>query len=198
MVNHYELTGFNSSGVFEEKNKIIIGNTNRDYKNYINSLRYRYNKKNPYLPNYVINKDGDIYEIISSDMYSKYMDDEQISKESVIILLENLGWLKKNPLNNTFTNWIGDIYKKEVFEKRWRNEIYWDIYSQKQIESLAKLIVNICEKHNITKKMVESNVLFDEAKLFKGITSKSNYYIYHKDVNPSFDFKLLKKFIDNE
>jgi hypothetical protein len=198
MENHYELTGFNPTGICKEKTRIIMGNTNRDYKNYINGLRYRYNKKNPYLPNYVITREGDIYEIISPDYYSKYMENETLDKESIIIVLENFGWLKKNPLESIYTNWIGDIYKKEIFEKRWRDEIFWETYNIKQIKSLANLLNSVCEKYKIPKVMVESNVLYDEVKNFKGITSKSNYDVIYKDVNPSFDFKLLKNLLEND
>ena len=45
MGNLYELTEFKETGVNENKKQIILADTGRDYKNYINSLRYRYNKK---------------------------------------------------------------------------------------------------------------------------------------------------------
>jgi len=52
----YELTDFNPVGVNDKKTQIILTDTKRGVKNYIQSLRYRYNKKNPYIPNYVISK----------------------------------------------------------------------------------------------------------------------------------------------
>jgi hypothetical protein len=115
MGNHYELTDFNPTGTSDKKTKIILTETKRDYKNYIMSLKYRYNKKNPYLPNYVITKEGDVYNIINPNQYSNYMVDEEVNKTSIIIALENLGWLKKNTLSDTYVNWIGDIYKEKGF-----------------------------------------------------------------------------------
>ena len=39
------LTEFHSEGENKEKKQIIICDTKRNYRDYINSLRYRYNKK---------------------------------------------------------------------------------------------------------------------------------------------------------
>jgi len=50
----YELVDFNPIGVNNNKKQIILTDTKRNYVDYINSLRYRYNKKTPYLPKYVI------------------------------------------------------------------------------------------------------------------------------------------------
>ena len=124
MGNLYELAEFKEKGVNNKKKQIILTDTKRDYKNYINSLRYRYNKENPYLPNYLITKDGDIYRILEPEKYSDFMNDDNIDKNSIVIAIENNGWLKKNPLDNTYVNWIGDIYKKEVYEKKWRDYFF--------------------------------------------------------------------------
>ena len=180
------------------KRQIILTDTKRNYADYINSLRYRYNKKTPYLPNYVISKTGDLYSIIEPSGYSKFMEDQDIDKFSIIISLENLGWFKKNALEETYVTWLGDIYKKEVFEKRWRDEIFWEPYNEKQIKTLSELILTLCEKFSLPKNMVETNVICDGVENIKGITSKSNFDITYKDVNPSFDFKLLKKLIQND
>jgi hypothetical protein len=48
MEDLYELTGFNHIGKNENKTLIILSDTRRECKNYINSLKYRYNNKNPY------------------------------------------------------------------------------------------------------------------------------------------------------
>ena len=134
--NLYVLTDFSPIGTSDKKTRIILTETKRDYRNYIRSLKYRYNKKNPYLPNYVITKEGGIYNIMPPDNYSNYMDDEEINKTSIIISLENLGWLKKNALSDTYVNWIGDIYKGKVFEKKWRDYFFWEPYNEEQIIAL--------------------------------------------------------------
>ena len=93
--NLYVLTDFSPIGTSDKKTRIILTETKRDYRNYIRSLKYRYNKKNPYLPNYVISKDGTIYKIMEPNMYSNYLENETFDKKSIIISLENFGCLKK-------------------------------------------------------------------------------------------------------
>ena len=196
--NLYVLTDFSPIGTSDKKTRIILTETKRDYRNYIRSLKYRYNKKNPYLPNYVITKEGGIYNIIPPDNYSNYMDDEEINKTSIIISLENLGWLKKNALSDTYVNWIGDIYKGKVFEKKWRDYFFWEPYNEEQIIALSKLIIELCDKFNIPKKTLGNNVKYDGVENFKGVVTKSNFDFIYKDTNPSFDFKLLNELIEND
>ena len=196
--NLYVLTDFSPIGTSDKKTRIILTETKRDYRNYIRSLKYRYNKKNPYLPNYVITKEGGIYNIMPPDNYSNYMDDEEINKTSIIISLENLGWLKKNALSDTYVNWIGDIYKGKVFEKKWRDYFFWEPYNEEQIIALSKLIIELCDKFNIPKKTLGNNVKYDGVENFKGIVTRSNFDFIYKDINPSFDFKLLNELIEND
>ena len=95
MVDLSELTDFNFQGENFKKNQIILVETKRNFKDYIKSLKYRYNKKNPYLPNYLINKEGEIFLIMKPEKFSKFMMSEDIDSNSIIISLENFGWLKK-------------------------------------------------------------------------------------------------------
>jgi N-acetyl-anhydromuramyl-L-alanine amidase AmpD len=176
-----------------KKKQIILSETKRNYKNYINSLKYRYNGKNPYLPNYVVTKNGEIFKIIKDNQHTKFIGIDEIDNKSINIVLENYGWLKKNPIDNTYVNFIGDIYKGEVYEKKWRDQLFWDTYQEKQIESLSKLIVEICDKLNIKKECIGTNVRNDESLNFEGIVSKSNFDYIYKDINPSFNFKLLNE-----
>ena len=198
MVDLSESIDFNYLGTNQNKKQIIITETKRDYKNYINALKYRYNKKNTYLPNFIVTKEGEIYKILDSEKYSNYMQDQELDKNAIIIELENHGCLKKNALDNTFLNWVGDIYKKEVFEKKWRDQLFWDPYNEKQIEELSKLTNQLCEEFNIPKTCIDSNVRQDGVENFRGIVTKSNFDFIHKDVNPSFNFKLFKKNLENE
>jgi hypothetical protein len=98
----------------------------------------------------------------------------------------------------TYLNWVGDIYKKEVFEKKWREQIFWDKYNETQIISLSKLILELCDKFDIPKQCLGTNVKWENVEYFKGIVSRSNFNNIYKDVNPSFNFKLLKKLIEDE
>lgn len=199
MVDLSESTDFKPIGVSKSKKQIILCETKRTVKNYLYSLKYRYNGKNCYLPNFVISRDGEIYQILKPLGYSKFMNDENIDQNSIIICLENLGWLQKKPIDNTYINWIGDIYKKDAVEKRWRERIYWHPYNEtKQIESLVQLLKVLCKDYHIPLKCAESNIFLKEAQQFKGIISKSSFNLSYKDLNPSFDFKLLQKLLKND
>ena len=48
MENLYELTEFKPVGKNNKKTQIILSDTKRDCKNYIQSLRYRYNNNTRY------------------------------------------------------------------------------------------------------------------------------------------------------
>ena len=198
MVHLSESIEFNVKGTNNNKKQIILTDTKRAYNLYINGLKYRYNKKNPYLPNFVINKTGEIYEIMKPENYSFFMNDIEIDKNSIIVSLENLGWMKKNHLDNHYVNWVGDIYKEEVFEKKWRDKTYWDKYTDSQYQSLSDLIVELNKNFKVGLECYGSNVKYDEIKNFRGVVSKSNFDFIYKDVNPSFDFKLLKKLLEND
>ena len=41
-----------------------------------------------------------------------------ITKINYNYCLENLGWLRKNPLNNNYVNWIGNEYMDEIYRKK--------------------------------------------------------------------------------
>ena len=198
MVDLSESIEFKPLGSNIKKKQIILTETKRSVKNYINSLRFRYNKNNPYLPNYVIEKNGEVYQIMRPENYSNYMESKSIDERAIIISIENLGWFKKIPLDNSFVNWVGDIYKKEVYEKKWREYFFWDPHQELQINKLSELIIELCDDFNIPKECLGHNVKQDGVELFNGIVTKSNFNFIYKDVNPSFDFKLLKKNIEND
>ena len=196
--NLYVLTDFSPIGTSDKKTRIILTETKRDYRNYIRSLKYRYNKKNPYLPNYVITKEGGIYNIMPPDNYSNYMDDEEINKTSIIISLENLGWLKKNALSDTYVNWIGDIYKGKVFEKKWRDYFFWQPYTDIQVQNTSILCNMLFKEMSIKPIIVGHNTKINGIEKYEGVVTKSNFDLNFTDVSPSFNFEKFLKKINNE
>ena len=182
----------------KKKKQIILCNTFRNHKDYLNSLKYRNNGKYDKIPNYLITKDGETISLIPDDSYSNFFFDKEVNKNSIIICLENLGWLDKKPLDISHTNWIGDIYTKEVFTKKWRGKIFWDKYTINQFESLVEISKKLLVKFSIDNKFIGHNTKVEGIKLFNGIVCKSNYNDKFTDVNPSFDFELFKQNIENE
>lgn len=199
MVDLSKSIDFKFLGESKSKRLIILCETRRDYKNYINSLKHRYNGNNPYLPNFVVTRSGEIIKIMDPNKYSNYMNKEGVDKNSIIICLENLGWLEKKPLEGLYLNWLGDIYKKEVFEKKWRERMYWHPYNKKeQIDSLVYLLKMLCEEFKIPKECPETNVILSQPENYRGVLSKSSFKFIYKDLNPSFNFKLLQKLLSDD
>jgi len=198
MVEVLELKEFKPVGKSRKKKQILLTHTSRNIQDYISSLKNRYNGEYKKLPNYVISRKGDIIQIIPSDTYSKYLKVASYNKQSIIISLENLGWLRKNQLTDGYINWIGNIYKDKVYERKWRGHFFWQPYTDEQMTSLSNLINDLCDKFEIPKTTIGHNVKMDKIEKFNGIASYSNYSVERTDLNPSFNFEQLKKNIKNE
>jgi N-acetyl-anhydromuramyl-L-alanine amidase AmpD len=184
------------TGRYKNKKQIMITHTGRNLSDYVKSLKYRHNGKYNKLPHYVISRDGDIYNVIPPDTYSLYLNSKSNNKQTIIVCLENLGWLRKNPLNNNYINWIGNIHNGEIYEKKWRGYNFWQPYTETQIDKLADLIKFLCDKFNIPKNSIGHNVKVDKVENFNGITTKSNYDSESTDLNPAFDFNIFIKKVE--
>jgi len=196
MVEIQDLTGFKPIGKNKKKKQIVLCHTSRDVKDYLVSLQTRYNGKNPYLPNYVVDREGNIINIIPPDTYSKFLETESFNKDVIIICLENLGWLRKNPLSGAYVNWIGNIYNEGIYERKWRGHFFWQPYSKKQLSSVGALIDELCNDFNIPKTLIGHNVKVDGVEKFEGIVTKSNYDSSYTDLSPAFDFEEMKKILE--
>ena len=177
----------------EEKTQIILCHTSRRLQDYFTSLKLRMGGKYKKSPHYLLSKTGKIIKNFPGHSSSEFFGDETIDKQSVVIMLENLGWLKLNPLSNQYTNWVGDIYSGEVYQKNWRDKKFWATYTHKQLEALGQLISELCEELNIEKVLVGHNVKVEGIKRFKGVCSRSNYTEHWTDLSPAFEFEMLKK-----
>lgn len=198
MSNFIEKLSNNFVGTHQDKKQIILTHTSRDVEEYLTSLKYRMNGKFTRIPHYIIAKDGSIIQKLSEEHYSDFFNYSQINEESIIISLENLGWLEKVPLKDQYTNWIGNIYKGVPYEKKWRDYFLWEPYTEAQMVSTAELCIKIVNKHNIEKKSVGHNTRISGIEDFGGIVSRSNYNNDFTDVSPAFNFETFVKYIKNE
>jgi len=193
-----ELTGFNSVGRWKNKKQILLSHTSRDGGEYVTSLKTRQNGKYTKVPHYLIRKDGRVFQMLDPESYSDYLKDYNNQKQTIVIALENLGWLKKNPLNASYINWIGNIYSEGVYERKWRGHFFWDPYTDSQMESLQKLVVDLCERFEIPKTCIGHNVKVDNVEFYEGIVTRSNYSQNVTDLSPAFDYEELLKVLENE
>lgn len=194
----FQYKEFKSEGIHKKKTQIILCHTAREVEEYLVSLKFRYNGKYNKIPHFIITKSGEIVQTLEINRYSRFFEDKSVNENSIILMMENLGWLERKPLSNDYINWKGSIYNGSVFEKKWRDSFFWEPYTEKQLEVLAEMCMKLCEETNIPKVCSGHNTKIDGIKNFEGIVSRSNYDSRFTDLNPSFDFENFVKLIEHE
>jgi hypothetical protein len=179
----YKTLESNYSLIPNNKEQIVLGHTSRGIKEYLNGIKLRKSIK---IPNYTIDRDGNVYNHFIADNYSFVVPYEK----TITIFLENDGWLVKR--KKYFYNWIGELYKGDVHEQEWRGHNYWATYKDSQVKSLKDLIDEICVKYTISRNTVGHNTKLLDATIVKGILCRSNYYEEYTDLSPTFDFSKIK------
>jgi len=193
-----EYGNFTSEQKEDNKSQIILVHTGRPAENYLQSLKFRYNGKLNRIPNYVITRNGNILKLLNDGEYTDFFNNKHVNKNSIVICLENLGWLQKEPLKDYYVNWIGDIYKGVVYEKKWRDYYFWQPYTTLQVEATALLCKKLFKEKSIKNHLVGHNTKINGVEKFEGIVTRSNYSQNYTDLNPSFDFELFLKNIEDE
>lgn len=179
----YKTLESNYSLIPNNKEQIVLGHTSRGIKEYLNGIKSRKSVK---IPNYTIDKDGNVYNHFIADNYSFVVPYEK----TITIFLENYGWLVRK--KKYFYNWIGEVYKGDVHEQEWRGHNYWATYNDSQVKSLKDLIDELCVKYTISRNTVGHNTKLLDATIVKGVLCRSNYYEEYTDLSPTFDFSKIK------
>ena len=198
MLNIVKYGDFKPLGKQKKKHQIIISHSSRPIEEYLLSLKYRYNGKFPRVPNYVITRDGRVLELLSKTEHSNFFRESNINRNSIIIVLENLGWLQKEPLKDYYVNWNGDIYNGIVFEKKWRDYFFWQPYTTTQLSLTADLCNKLFKEMSIPNKVIGHNTRINGIEKFEGVITRSNFDINYTDVSPAFNFDEFLKNIENE
>jgi N-acetyl-anhydromuramyl-L-alanine amidase AmpD len=183
-----------------EKNKtqIILVHTSRKIDEYLVSLKYRHNGKYNKIPHYVVSRDGKVIQLLENEEYTNFFNEISYDKKSIVISLENLGWLEKEPLKNYYINWIGNIYKEKIVDKKWRDYFFWQPYTKKQLDTLVELCKKLSEKMSINLTCIGHNTKTKRIDTFDGILTRSNFDENNTDVSPAFDFEYFIKNLENE
>jgi N-acetyl-anhydromuramyl-L-alanine amidase AmpD len=188
---------FKINKIHKTKKQIIMCHTSREVEEYLTSLKFRYNGKYDKIPHYVVKKDGEVLQLLENSKAPNFFYNEKINNNSIIISLENLGWLERKPLSSDYINWKGSIYKGEVYEKKWRDYFFWDLYPEKQFESLVELCLNLCDELKIERRCSGHNTKMEGMINFEGIASRSNFDSRFTDLSPSFNFENFLKKIEH-
>jgi len=182
---------------YDKKRIILASSNNKDMKHY-NGWLTRYNGKYTKTAPFTINKDGLICKHFEPKYSSNYFSNLDFNNDSIIVLLENEGWLTRGDINNEFITSNGYIYNKpkDIIEKTWRGFNFWFNYTQPQFEAALELVVTLCDRFDIPMSIPSHNTKIDDLKNYSGILYRSNIERYYTDLNPSWDYKLFKEKIE--
>ena len=189
---------FKPTGKQKKKHQIILTHSSRNGLEYLQSLKYRYNGDFKRIPNYFISRDGKVLQFLNNSEHTNYFKEPNINRNSIIICLENLGWLQKEPLTDYYVNWIGDIYKGKVFEKKWRDYYFWQPYTEKQLDVTVELCKELFKDMSISPTIVGHNTKINGVQKFEGVVTRSNFYSDRTDLSPAFNFEEFLKKIEHE
>jgi N-acetyl-anhydromuramyl-L-alanine amidase AmpD len=198
MIDIIKYGEFKPVGKQKKKHQIILTHTSRNINDYLQSLKFRFNGGFKRIPDYIITREGKILQLLGNSEHSEYFKDPNINRNSIIISLENLGWLQKEPLTDYYINWIGDIYKGKVFERKWREYFFWEPYTDKQLDSTALLCDKLFNELTIKRQIIEHNTKISGIEKYKGVVTKSNFDVKFTDVSPAFKLDELLKKIEYE
>ena len=189
----FDLKNLNHKKRKYNKTQILLYDTKRRIDDFIKMLKYRREGKYEDIPHFCITKTGKIYKLIEPDYMTKTFGESSVDRKQIKIAIENLGWLNKNTIMGTYSNWINDIFRGEPHLRGWRGYFYWDTYSKEQLNALADLCLLLCAHYDIPYQSVPSSGFFENAKNFNGIVSKSNFSDIYTDINPSFNFNIFEE-----
>jgi N-acetyl-anhydromuramyl-L-alanine amidase AmpD len=178
-----------------KKKTIFLANTfNEDMRHYIGWVhRFAGNYKKTAA--FTIKTDGVICKHFNPKYKSYFFNDEEINNRSIVILLENYGWLHKNKETDEFITLNGYIYNKieNVIDRKWRGFSHWVKYTEEQLNSAVYLCEMLSQEFDIPLNVPEHNTKIDDLNDYKGILYRSNLDKYYTDLNPSWDFKSFKE-----
>ena len=198
MLNIEKYGNFKTTGKQKKKKQIILCHTSREVEEYLASLKFRYNGNYDRIPNYVVTRAGKVLQLLGDSSYTNYFSEENVNRNAIIVSLENLGWLEKKPLTNYYINWKGSIYNQQVYERKWRDFFFWQPYTTSQLETTAELCNQLIESQSLERKFIGHNTKVDGVSRYGGIVSRSNFDSNYTDLNPSSNFEMFTKIIENE
>jgi len=176
------------------KKIIVIGHTNNRDMRHVKGWLHRHNGNFKKTAAFTIDLNGSVYRHFDPKFHSRYFNCVELDTKTIVILLENEGFLVKDEIKNEFITWIGDIYNKpnEIVEKKWRGQEFWAPYSDEQIESAYLLIKQLCDEFFIPIKPIGHNTKISDLLDEKTILYKSNLDKNYTDLSPSWDFNNFK------
>jgi len=135
--NKYVLPESNYVKLENKKTQIVLCDTYNNNMGHFFGWKHRYNGNYNKTAAFTIDAAGFIYKHFEPIYQSKFFENDELNNKTIVILLENYGWLNKDDQKKQYITWLDGIYNKstEITDKRWRNKRYWDPYTQEQFDS---------------------------------------------------------------
>ena len=141
---------------------------------------------------------GQIYQHIDPSNHTQIIDIQDLNKQSIVIAVENIGWLTHNEETNQYFDWRGASYSDTVIEKQWRLKKYWADYTNEQYLGLIELIDYLCIHYDVVKDFIGNNIVINKPNAERGILNRGNYTKNTYDLSPAADFKKINELINKE
>lgn len=158
-------------------------------------------KNNKVSTNFVIARDGTIYQLYSTDFWSYHLGsgasggNTPMSKSSIGIELSNIGPLKLS--GKTLVDTYGKDYCEASLddayvEAAYRGYTHFATYTPDQIASAYILVEELCKKHGLSKTFPKDPLAWSASKPTSTIFGHQNVRKDKFDPGPAFDFKDLE------
>jgi hypothetical protein len=180
-----------------KKQIVLCGSLRKDH-NHIVHLKHKAIGNSKRWNAYTISREGIVYQHYNPKYYGDFLGVKEIDKQAISVVLENMGGLFKIS-SNEYINWINEICETDnIHKKMWSDYLYWEKYTDKQVEAAGELCKKLCKDFNIPIKIIEFNLYHKDTKKYNGIVSRSNYFDGVTDLNPSFDVLDFQTKINDE
>ena len=178
------------------KTQIVIGISLRKEHFHLIRLKHKEYGKSKKWNTYTISREGDIYEHYDTKFHSDYIGFKIGDKQSISIVLENMGCLFQTN-NGNYINWLNEFCEPDnVIKREWAGYKYWEKFSEVQIKNLVQLCKKLCKKHSIPKKCIEFNTYHKDISKYRGIVFRSNYIENSSDLNPLINIEKFNEMLN--
>lgn len=174
------------------KKQIVIGNTWNNNMRHVIGWNKRNNGQYKKTAAFTIDAAGVVYKHFEPTYQSKYFSTLEQNTKSIVILLENEGWVTRNLPDERFYNWKGNIYNGIVVGKVWKGQNKWAAYTQEQMDVCVELVDSLCDEFFIPKTVIGHNTKIEDTSGYNGVLYKSNLEKHFYDVSPAWNCQEFK------
>ena len=180
------------------KTQIVLATSLRKADNHITRLKHKEYGKTKRWNTYTISRDGTVHQHFEAKLYSDFLGIKAGDKQSISIVLENMGYLFETP-DAKYINWLNEVCDdKRVAEQEHIGYKYWENIPPEQMTSLVELCRELCDEHNIPRVCIDFWQYHKDISKFKGIVFRSNYDEDSMDFNPLLEIPKFNEMLRNE